>query len=29
MVRIDPEKVVPTKGQAESEADLKVIPPGR
>jgi mannose-6-phosphate isomerase-like protein (cupin superfamily) len=29
MVRIDPDKVVPTKSQAESEADLKVIPPGR
>jgi mannose-6-phosphate isomerase-like protein (cupin superfamily) len=29
MVRIDPDKVVPTKNQAESEADLKVIPPGR
>jgi mannose-6-phosphate isomerase-like protein (cupin superfamily) len=27
MVRIDPDKVVPTKSQAESEADLKVIPP--
>ncbi len=26
MVRIDPDKVVPTKNQAESEADLKVIP---
>ncbi len=26
MVRIDPDKVVPTKSQAESEADLKVIP---
>ncbi|MGA2716949.1 MAG: hypothetical protein ABSG41_28010, partial [Bryobacteraceae bacterium] len=29
MVRIDPDKVVPTKSQAESEADLKVIPPSR
>ncbi|MGA2713884.1 MAG: hypothetical protein ABSG41_12325, partial [Bryobacteraceae bacterium] len=29
MVRIDPDKVVPTKSQAESEADLKVIPPAR
>ena len=29
MVRIDPDKVVPTKSQAQSEADLKVIPPGR
>jgi quercetin dioxygenase-like cupin family protein len=27
MVRIDPDKIVPTKSQAESEADLKVIPP--
>ncbi len=26
MVRVDPDKVVPTKSQAESEADLKVIP---
>jgi mannose-6-phosphate isomerase-like protein (cupin superfamily) len=26
LVRIDPDKVVPTKSQAESEADLKVIP---
>jgi len=26
MVRIDPDKVVPTKSQTESEADLKVIP---
>jgi mannose-6-phosphate isomerase-like protein (cupin superfamily) len=26
MVRLDPDKVVPTKSQAESEADLKVIP---
>ena len=26
MVRIDPDKVVPTKSQAQSEADLKVIP---
>jgi hypothetical protein len=26
MVRIDPDKVVPTKSQAESEADLRVIP---
>jgi mannose-6-phosphate isomerase-like protein (cupin superfamily) len=29
MVRIDPDKTVPTKSQAESEADLKVIPQGR
>jgi mannose-6-phosphate isomerase-like protein (cupin superfamily) len=29
MVRIDPDKVVPTKSQAQSEADLKVIPPAR
>jgi len=29
MVRVDPDKVVPTKSQAESEADLKVIPPSR
>ena len=30
MVRVDPDKVVPTKSQAESEADLKVIPtPGK
>src|SRR5215469_2666847 len=29
MVRIDPDKVVPTKSEAESEADLKVIPPAR
>jgi mannose-6-phosphate isomerase-like protein (cupin superfamily) len=29
MVRIDPDKTVPTKSQAESEADLKVIPPAR
>ena len=27
MVRIDPDKVVPTKSQAQSEADLKVVPP--
>jgi hypothetical protein len=27
MVRVDPDKVVPTKSQAESEADLKTIPP--
>ena len=27
MVRIDPDKVVPTKSQAESEADLKEVPP--
>jgi len=26
MVRIDPDKVVPTKSQAESEADLKAVP---
>jgi quercetin dioxygenase-like cupin family protein len=29
MVRIDPDKVVPTKSQKESEADLKVIPPAK
>jgi len=29
MVRIDPDKVVPTKSHAQSEADLKVIPPAR
>ena len=29
MVRLDPDKVVPTKSQAESEADLKVVPPAR
>jgi mannose-6-phosphate isomerase-like protein (cupin superfamily) len=29
MVRIDPDKVVPTKNQVQSEADLKEIPPGR
>jgi mannose-6-phosphate isomerase-like protein (cupin superfamily) len=29
MVRVDPDKTVPTKSQAESEADLKVIPSGR
>ncbi len=29
MVRIDPDKVVPTKNQAESEADLKAVPPER
>jgi mannose-6-phosphate isomerase-like protein (cupin superfamily) len=29
MVRIDPDKVVPTKSQAESEADLKTPPPAR
>ena len=29
MVRIDPDKVVPTKSQAESEADLKTVPPAR
>jgi mannose-6-phosphate isomerase-like protein (cupin superfamily) len=29
MVRIDPDKVVPTKSEAESQADLKVIPPPR
>ena len=27
MVRIDPDKVVPTKSEAESQADLKVVPP--
>jgi mannose-6-phosphate isomerase-like protein (cupin superfamily) len=26
MVRLDPDKVVPTKSQAESEADLKTVP---
>ncbi len=29
MVRIDPDKVVPTKSQAQSEADLKTVPPAR
>jgi mannose-6-phosphate isomerase-like protein (cupin superfamily) len=29
MVRIDPDKIVPTKSEAESAADLKVIPPSR
>ena len=29
MVRIDPDKVVPTKSEAESKADLKAIPPPR
>jgi mannose-6-phosphate isomerase-like protein (cupin superfamily) len=29
MVRIDPDKVVPTKSQAESEADLKEVPAAR
>jgi mannose-6-phosphate isomerase-like protein (cupin superfamily) len=29
MVRIDPDKVVPTKSEAESQADLKVIPTPR
>jgi len=29
MVRIDPDKVVPTKSEAESQADLKVIPAAR
>jgi len=29
MVRIDPDKVVPTKSQAQSEADLKAIPQSR
>ena len=29
MVRIDPDKVVPTKNQAESEADLKEVPAGK
>src|SRR5579871_2250081 len=29
MVRIDPDKVVPTKSQTESEADLKTVPPPR
>ena len=29
MVRIDPDKIVPTKSQAESEADLKTVPPPR
>jgi uncharacterized protein YjlB len=27
MVRIDPDKIVPTKSEAESMADLKVVPP--
>jgi len=26
MVRIDADKVVPTKSEAESQADLKVVP---
>jgi hypothetical protein len=29
MVRVDPEKVVPTKSQKESEADLKAIRTGK
>ena len=29
MVRVDPDKVVPTKSPAESEADLKAPPPSR
>ncbi len=29
MVRVDPDKIVPTKNQQESEADLKVIPAAR
>ena len=29
MVRIDPDKVVPTKSETESQADLKVVPPAR
>ncbi|HUI80792.1 MAG TPA: hypothetical protein VLY24_22860 [Bryobacteraceae bacterium] len=29
MVRIDPDKVVPTKSEAESQADLKSAPPPR
>lgn len=29
MVRIDPDKIVPTKSQAESEADLKEVPSPR
>jgi mannose-6-phosphate isomerase-like protein (cupin superfamily) len=29
MVRIDPDKIVPTKSQAESEADLKTVPEPR
>jgi len=29
MVRIDPDKVVPTKSEAQSQADLKVVPPAR
>jgi len=29
MVRIDPDKIVPTKSEAQSQADLKVIPPAR
>ncbi len=28
MVRIDPDKIVPTKSQAQSEADLKTVPAG-
>lgn len=27
LVRLDPDKVVPTKSQAQSEADLKMVPP--
>lgn len=27
MVRIDPDKIVPTKSKEQSEADLKVVPP--
>jgi oxalate decarboxylase/phosphoglucose isomerase-like protein (cupin superfamily) len=29
MVRIDPDKVVPTKNKEQSEADLKTVPAGR
>ena len=29
MVRLDPDKVVPTKSEAESQADLKAPPPAR
>jgi mannose-6-phosphate isomerase-like protein (cupin superfamily) len=29
MVRIDPDKIVPTKSEAQSQADLKLVPPAR
>jgi mannose-6-phosphate isomerase-like protein (cupin superfamily) len=29
MVRIDPDKVVPTKSEAQSQAELKMVPPAR